>query len=91
MRWRHWPLCRQDVVPASDGLTLQSNDGATFISVESGEVRITAANVTVTGDIGVSGTVDGVDVGSHTHGGVTSGGDSTGADLTKKPRTRRGL
>ena len=35
-------------------------------------------NVDVTGNLAISGTVDGVDVGSHRHGGVRTGSGQTG-------------
>ena len=76
-----------------DGLVLQTTDGSTFIQIEGNNVTITANNVrligltSLTGNMVVSGTVDGVDVSAHTHaagslnapmGGGTVTGDTGG-------------
>lgn len=70
---------------------LRSDDGQTVIEVGSGEVKITANTVTVTGQqinvtgsesVSISGnnqtTIDGVNFKEHTHSGVTAGGGVTG-------------
>ncbi len=78
----------------SDGFSLQTDDGSTFVTLKAGEVQITATMVKIVGDIEHTGnlvragdttttgavTNNGKDVSStHTHSGVTGGPSNTGA------------
>lgn len=64
------------------GLSIQTADGVTRVTVEDGQVTIHAASIVLQGDVAISGgslTHGGADVGStHTHGGVTGGTGRTG-------------
>jgi hypothetical protein len=63
---------------------LRSLDGQTVIEVGSGEVKITASNVTIQAaqEVTINGTsgvkINGTDWQTHTHNGVQSGGSVTG-------------
>lgn len=78
----------------SDGFSLQTDDGSTFITLKAGEVQINAAMVKIVGDVEHTGnlvrtgdtatigstTSNGKNVGdTHTHSGVESGPSNTGA------------
>lgn len=78
----------------SDGFSLQTDDGSTFVTLKAGEVQITSAMVKIVGDIEHTGnmtrtgdttttgavTNNGKNVGStHKHSGVTPGSSNTGA------------
>ena len=66
----------------SDGFSLQTDDGSTFITLKAGEVQITASKIKIVGDIEHTGggiTNNGKDIGSgHAHSGVEPGGGNTG-------------
>lgn len=77
----------------SDGFSLQTDDGSTFVTLKAGEIQLNAAmikivgdvehtgNMTRTGDTTTSGafTNNGKNVGdTHTHSGVQSGPSNTG-------------
>ena len=55
-------------ITPQNGLTMQTTDGTTFVSLENGSVTINAITVTI----------NGLNVNAHTHGGVTAGGDTSG-------------
>lgn len=77
-----------EIAADDDGaVILQSDDGTTKISIKDGQITMTAASVTINGDLTVNGTATattdviaaGISGKSHTHGGVQSGGSNTGA------------
>jgi hypothetical protein len=77
----------------ADAVELRSEDGQTLVSITddkvhleqggntveiaNGEVTLTAPTVKVNGNLQVSGTVNGIHVETHVHGGVYSGGSFT--------------
>lgn len=78
----------------SDGFSLQTDDGSTFVTLKAGEVQINAAMIKIVGDVEHTGNLtrtgdttttgaainNGKNVGStHTHTGVESGPSNTGA------------
>ena len=78
----------------SDGFSLQTDDGSTFVTLKAGEIQLNAAmvkiigdvehtgNMTRTGDTETTGAVtnNGKNVGdTHAHSGVQSGPSNTGA------------
>lgn len=71
----------------SDGFSLQTDDGSTFITLKSGEIQLNAAMIKIVGDVEHTGnnattgtfTNNGKDIGSsHTHSGVVPGGGNSG-------------
>ena len=62
------PGFRPPSVTLRDGLSLQTVDGGTYVSIEDGRVTVTAGTVEI----------NGIDFGGHTHGGVMTGSDRTG-------------
>jgi phage baseplate assembly protein gpV len=70
----------------SDGFSLQTDDGSTFVTLKAGEVQITATNVKIIGDIEHTGSqttsgdvvAGGISLFNHVHGGVQGGPSDTG-------------
>ena len=65
----------------ADRVTIQAVDGSTRIAIAPGLVKITAANVQMTGNLIVAGevTASGIPLSTHKHGGVQTGSSDTGA------------
>lgn len=81
-----------NITSVDDNITITTQNANVVINAQSGDVTINATNVnlnaqdvSIDGDLSVSGSVtatgevtgNGVDLSSHTHGGVTTGGAST--------------
>lgn len=66
---------------------LRTIDGSTKITLNSGNVTITSANVTINGNVSVNGTITStgdikagsISLDNHKHGGVATGSSTTGA------------
>ena len=68
----------------SDGFSLQTDDGSTFVTLKAGEIQINATKVKIVGDVDTVGAItnNGKDIGSgHAHSGIEPGGGNTGAVL----------
>lgn len=71
----------------SDGFSLQTDDGQTFVTLKSGEIQLNATFIKIVGDIehvgsqATSGDVvaGGISLANHVHGGVATGPSNTGA------------
>lgn len=71
----------EDVIQFDDGSVIKKHKGGYDISITTGTLNLTAPNITINGNVAISGgslTHNGTNVGStHTHGGIKPGGDST--------------
>lgn len=76
----------------TDGLTIQTDDAETFITLKPGEIRMKASSIIIEGDIDLTGDIEqegsiessgdvvagGISLIDHVHGGVEPGGGQTG-------------
>lgn len=63
---------------ATSTVQLRSDDGSTIIELANGAVNITAATITVNGNLVVTGNIDGKNFLTHRHSGVATGGSNSG-------------
>jgi hypothetical protein len=71
----------------SDGFSLQTEDGQTFVTLKDGEIQLQATTIKIVGDIihtgnqTTSGDVisNGISLANHVHSGVQGGSSNTGA------------
>lgn len=74
-----------------DSLQVCSDDGTTYVEIASGNIVniVAPGGINISGDVNVTGNIttsgdgliDGVNIKTHTHGGVTTGSDPTGPPL----------
>lgn len=70
----------------SDGFSLQTDDGQTFVTLKDGEIQLQAATIKIIGDIEHTGSQEtsgdvvagGISLVNHVHGGVQGGPSDTG-------------
>lgn len=71
----------------SDGFSLQTDDGQTFVTLQDGEIQLQAAAIKIIGDIEHTGSqatsgdivASGISLANHVHSGVQGGTSNTGA------------
>ncbi|NDA60686.1 MAG: phage baseplate assembly protein V [Chitinophagia bacterium] len=72
-------------VSNNNAITIESIDASTKIELVNGAITLTSSNVNINGNVSINGdlslngtfTNNGVNMTNHTHGGVSSGGEST--------------